>query len=182
MSAIVNSRFGSAVVCLPCIALEFVEEGSDSEGLQVTGRDVRLTAARPPRESHFPAKTNEVKRSIIWGSSQLLSHVSSSSQQTAGRTRSSVSRVQSVRRLKGNHFPKESHSFPKAFALPSLPFLYFRTAHRTVDISRKTNQLLRFQSTFSSDCNSAYYRTFSSAHRSKQIEHQHDNITMSFLG
>jgi hypothetical protein len=37
MSAVVNSRYGSAVVCLPGIGLEFVEEGSDSESAKVAG-------------------------------------------------------------------------------------------------------------------------------------------------
>ena len=85
---------------------------------EVTGRDVRL--ALPPRETHFPAKANEVKPSI-WGKlSWSSSHVSSSSQQTAGRTSSSVSRLQSVRR-EGKPLPKESHSFRMPLHSLSIP-------------------------------------------------------------
>jgi hypothetical protein len=69
MGAVVD-RFSSAVVCLPGIEFDLSRmEGSNSESCW--SRDVMSDQRLfPPRETHFPAKANEVKPSI-WGSSSL---------------------------------------------------------------------------------------------------------------
>jgi hypothetical protein len=93
--------------------------------LQVTGRDVRLTPARPPRETLFPAKTNEVKRSIIWGSSQLL--LACVKLQSADRRPNQILGLAGTvgEKAQGKSLPKRVSFLPEGLctSFPSLPIL-----------------------------------------------------------